>query len=773
MEKVLNMALKVERKINGSLNQRNIEVLQSNAVQNSQGQSTEDSGTVAFSASNNKKKFGNNGGKNVAKCTYCNMSGHTVEKCFKKHGYPPAWIPGYKSRNRQNQDAQSNAVNQIGDIGLSAEQFQRLVSLLHGQNQEKPASSNATITMNNYEKKSGSNEGKFISDRHINNVISSSAIWILDSGATDHITCSLDYFERYHRVCGVSVKLPNGGTVSVTHIGDIRLQLNLLPNGGTVSVTHIGDIRLQLNLLLNNVLFIPSFTFNIISASKLTKQGACKIIMNSDSYNIQGPFGMMDGFTEQRNGLYVITDPPKKRNCQIDEMMESNSVSLHLWHYIPQQNGVAERKHQLFLSVARALRFQSGVPMEFWNHYVMHAIYLINRLPPAKPGEKSPFEFLFGRTVEYHHLKAFGCLCFGSTMSHGKSKMEPRAKKFLFLGIPANVKGYVLYDIANKHVFISMDVQFYEHIYPFKEDKSEAYDEKNMFDPVLPLVPVSIEVSIPPLDTTANQNQVLGEAATPSLSIHNTEAPERASRSSPLPYNIDSVDTYVSTNNEFSNETGGNTMIQDEAVQIDVHLEPRRSERTRHIPTRLQDYYCHSLSTGSHHSRSSPHSINKVISYEGLSPSHRVCANSILTIQEPQSYNEAVKEEAWRKAMQCEIDALVENKTWVLTDLPPGKTPIGCKLVYKVKHRADGSIERHKARLVAKGYTQQLGVDYVETFSPVARMTTIRTFLAVAVAKGWDIKQLDINNAFLHGDLDEEVYMISPPGFQNNKQQVC
>ncbi|XP_019171419.1 PREDICTED: uncharacterized protein LOC109166975 [Ipomoea nil] len=305
MEKVLNMALKVERKINGSLNQRNTEVVQSNAVQNTQGQSTEDSGTVAFSASNNKKKFGNNGGKNVAKCTYCNMSGHTVEKCFKKHGYPPGWIPGYKSRNRQSQDAQNNAVNQIGDIGLSAEQFQRLVSLLHGQNQEKPASSNAAITMNNYEKKSGSNEGMFISDPHINNVISSSAIWILDSGATDHITCSLDYFERYHRVCGVSVKLPNGGIVSVT---------------------HIGDIRLQLNLVLNNVLFIPSFTFNIISASKLTKQGACKIIMNTDSCNIQGPFGMMDGFAEQRNGLYVITDPPKRKNYQIDEMMKCNGV---------------------------------------------------------------------------------------------------------------------------------------------------------------------------------------------------------------------------------------------------------------------------------------------------------------------------------------------------------------------------------------------------------------------------------------------------------------
>lgn len=202
-------------------------------------------------------------------------------------------------------------------------------------------------------------------------------------------------------------------------------------------------------------------------------------------------------------------------------------------------------------------------------------------------------------------------------------------------------------------------------------------------------------------------------------------------------------------------------------MPVESSVQPRRSNRPRHKPQRLDDYQCANANK-----RTSPHGIEAVLSYDHLPTAHM---NFVLSVtEEPKPYEQAILHGCWREAMQKEIAALEENNTWTITDLPTGKTPIGCKWVFKIKYHADGTIERHKARLVAKGYTQQHGVDYLEIFSPVASITTIRTMLAEAVAKGWIIQQLDVNNAFLHGDLNEEVYMKLPPGFQaQSSKQVC
>ena len=122
--------------------------------------------------------------------------------------------------------------------------------------------------------------------------------------------------------------------------------------------------------------------------------------------------------------------------------------------------------------------------------------------------------------------------------------------------------------------------------------------------------------------------------------------------------------------------------------------------------------------------------------------------------------------------MNAKIAALEDNHSWTLASLPPHKKPIGCKWVYRIKYKSDGSIERYKARLVTKGFTQKEGLDYLETFSPVAKIVSVKYLLAVAV-KGWFLSQLDVNNAFLLGDSPKEVYIALPPGFYSKGEMVC
>ncbi|KAM2946602.1 hypothetical protein COP2_029388 [Malus domestica] len=148
--------------------------------------------------------------------------------------------------------------------------------------------------------------------------------------------------------------------------------------------------------------------------------------------------------------------------------------------------------------------------------------------------------------------------------------------------------------------------------------------------------------------------------------------------------------------------------------------------------------------------------------YRSLSEIYERCH---VCIVEPESYYEAAQDEAWKKAMKDEISMIEKNKTWELVKRPSDKPVIGVKWVYKTKLNLDGSVQKNKARLVAKGYAQKPGIDYNETFAPVARLDTIRTLIALAAKNKWKLFQLDVKSAFLNGVLEEEVYVDQPDGF--------
>jgi predicted aspartyl protease len=136
-----------------------------------------------------------------------------------------------------------------------------------------------------------------------------------------------------------------------------------------------------------------------------------------------------------------------------------------------------------------------------------------------------------------------------------------------------------------------------------------------------------------------------------------------------------------------------------------------------------------------------------------------------IAVCEPANFNEAKLDQKWMVAMKEELHMIEKNNTWQLVDRPQDRKIIGVKWVFRTKLNADGSINKHKARLVVKGYAQIFGVDYSDTFAPVARLDTIRLLLAIAVQMGWKVYQLDVKSAFLNGFLQEEIYVEQPEGF--------
>jgi len=144
-------------------------------------------------------------------------------------------------------------------------------------------------------------------------------------------------------------------------------------------------------------------------------------------------------------------------------------------------------------------------------------------------------------------------------------------------------------------------------------------------------------------------------------------------------------------------------------------------------------------------------------------------------VTEPSSFKEAVEEPAWVDAMIEEYDSIVRNSAWEIVPRPVGKSVVGSRWIYKVKQAADGSVEKYKARFVARGFSQIEGIDYEETFAPVARYSSIRTILALSAQMGWHIHQMDVKTVFLNGVIEEEVYIENHEGFEifSSELHVC
>eukprot|EP00268_Persea_americana_P033657 TRINITY_DN3330_c0_g1_i11.p1 TRINITY_DN3330_c0_g1~~TRINITY_DN3330_c0_g1_i11.p1 ORF type:complete len:627 (-),score=65.47 TRINITY_DN3330_c0_g1_i11:2488-4368(-) len=384
----------------------------------------------------------------------------------------------------------------------------------------------------------------------------------------------------------------------------------------------------------------------------------------------------------------------------------------------PQQNGVAERKHRHILETARSLIHSSHVPLQFWGEAVLTATYLINRTPSTVLSGISSYEKLFSFQPDLSHLKVFGCTCFVLLSDNERTKLGPKSTVCVFLGYGIEQKGYRCYDPKMNKLRVSRNVTFLEQI-PFY---------------TLPIAPSSPEQPlIYPLDPFPDLFPS-DSSSPPTLQVYH-----RRPKSTP-----------ATSDSEALPPPSDHGPIPSAPDVQDLPQSRRYPLRTRLPPSRF-GFVC----------------------TDHFFPSYKSFLAAIHSLAEPRSYKEAILHPHWKSAIAEELAALQHTQTWDLVPLPSGKRAIGCKWIFKIKTKSDGTVDRYKARLVAKGYTQEYGVDYEETFAPVAKMTTVRIFISVAAVRHWPLYQLDVKNAFLNGFLQEELYMHPPPGVTRPPHYVC
>lgn len=379
----------------------------------------------------------------------------------------------------------------------------------------------------------------------------------------------------------------------------------------------------------------------------------------------------------------------------------------------PEQNGVAERINQTLLDMTRCLLIESGVPKELWADAVVTASRIRNKCPSKAIEGKSPEALWTGGEVKLDSLRVFGCRAWSvRSRLRKKGKLDPKAEECVLVGYPEGVKGYKLWNLEDDRFFVSRDVSFDEGYFPCKHVQAATTSARVCDSTDEPVM-----------------FQVEGSSDDP----HDADSADHSDSDGRNNREAVSSDEDEQATQQPSSATGGST------------LAPRRSERLANKEIRSRE--CPGCCVARH------------------------------SLKDPETLQEALAapdKEEWKAAMQSELDSLKASETWELVPRPKGRQVVKCKWVFRRKYDANGDLERYKARLVACGYSQVEGIDFKETFSPVVKLKSIRTLLAIAVEREWKIHQVDITAAYLNGTLKEAVYMEQPKSSRAREDdKVC
>jgi hypothetical protein len=434
------------------------------------------------------------------------------------------------------------------------------------------------------------------------------------------------------------------------------------------------------------------------------------------------------------------------KNSQIEGFLEEEGIKHEFSSpYTPQQNGVVERKNRTLLDMARTMLDEYKTPDRFWAKAINIACYSMNRLYLHRILKKTSYELLTSKKPNVSFFRVFGSKCFILVKRGRKSKFAPKAVEGFLLGYDSNTRAYRVFNKSTRLVEVSCDIVFDETDGSQVEqvDLDELDDEEA---PCVALRNMSIGDVCPKeseeLPQTQDQSTSSNQASPPTQDEEHAQDNEDENQEDEPPQEEDM-------------DQGGEEDNQDK--EDDQEIQGQRPPHPR-----------------VHQAIQRDHPVNSILGdiHKGVTTGSRVAHfyehYTFVSSIEPYMVEDALRDPDWVLSMLEELNNFMRNEVWHLVPRP-NQNVVGTKWVFRNKQDEHGVVTRNKARLVAKGYSQVKGLDFDETYAPVARLESIRILLAYATYHGFKLYQMDMKSAFLNGPIKEEVYVEQPPGFEDSE----
>ncbi|KAK1585961.1 hypothetical protein QYE76_016661 [Lolium multiflorum] len=461
--------------------------------------------------------------------------------------------------------------------------------------------------------------------------------------------------------------------------------------------------------------------------------------------------------------------------------------------YTPQQNGVAERKNRTLMDMARSMMAEYKSRYNFWAEAISTACHSSNRLYLRKGLNKTPYEILTGNKPNISYFKVFGCKCFYKIKGVRLSKFAPKALEGIFVGYGAESHTYRIFDIASGIIIESCSVRFEEN------DGSQVGQVDVCAGDEIPqdaIVRMGVGF-FRPIEGhgVASREELCSTTVEPSSSQHQqtpsleaNDAPTQEQEENPPSHEQDQGQDQPRIQDQPFDICTSPNIVQDQAHedehsqeieeaqiegqdgdpndQVDQVTPPRPRKIKEEIEARR-------LARRERQLERLEHTHDKVLGdVRAKVSTRRQLANfsnhhAYISLVEPKKVFEALEDSDWLEAMHEELNNFKRNKVWTLVEKPKEcRNVIGTKWIFKNKQDEFGNVVRNKARLVAQGFSQVEGIDFGETYAPVARLESIRILLAYASHHNFKLQQMDVKSAFLNGPLHEEVYVKQPRGLR-------